>query len=86
MERHESSPSDLSPEQMAQTREWARVWKATGAALEKIRRAELRAIDGPRAIELLCGPADYTVPPRAPKPTSGLVEQQYWFMKVGRRD
>ena len=25
------------------------------------------------------GPADYTCPPRAPKPTSGLVEQQPWF-------
>ena len=34
---------------------------------------------------LLCGPADYRVAPRAPKRTSGLVEQQYWFMKAARQ-
>ena len=35
-----------------------------------------------RAIELLCGGWDYTVEPRAPKPGSGLVEQQYWFKRA----
>ena len=39
-----------------------------------------------RAIALLCGPADYRVPPRAPLPTSGLVEQQYWFKKAAGRE
>ncbi|MBI3296640.1 MAG: hypothetical protein HYZ75_00645 [Elusimicrobia bacterium] len=40
----------------------------------------------PEAVALLYGHADYTVPPRAPKPTSGLVDQQRWFMKAARRD
>ena len=53
-----------------------------GVALEKIRREELRNLDAYKAISLLCGPADYTIAPRAPKPTSGLVEQQFWFMKA----
>jgi hypothetical protein len=54
--------------------------------MDELRRAELRQLDPQRAISLLCGPADYQVPPRAPKPTSGLVEQQYWFMKGMKRD
>jgi len=53
--------------------------------LEQLRRDELRRLDVRRAIALLCGPADYTVAPRAPKPTSGLVEQQRWFQKSPRR-
>ena len=85
-ERPESDLPGPTPESTEQVKQWARTWQAAGAALEKIRREELRAIDGYRAIELLCGPADYTVPPRAPKPTSGLIEQQYWFMKAGRRE
>jgi hypothetical protein len=54
--------------------------------MERLRREELRRLDAQRAIALLCGPADYRVPPRAPRPTSGLVEQQQWFKKAARRD
>lgn len=85
-EHHPSKFADLTPEERAQLQQWAQTWRETGVELERIRREELRNIDGYRAIELLCGPADYTVEPRLPKPTSGLVEQQYWFMKAGRRD
>lgn len=61
------------------------MWREAGPELEQIRRAELRRLDARQAIALLCGPADYAVPPRAPKPTSGLVEQQRWFQKSRRR-
>jgi hypothetical protein len=54
--------------------------------LEQLRREELRRLDARRAIALLCGPADYHQPPRAPRPTSGLVEQQRWFRKGSGRD
>jgi hypothetical protein len=54
--------------------------------MERIRREELRDLDVQKAIALLRGPADYTVAPRAPKPTSGLVEQQRWFMKLAHRE
>ena len=81
-----SKLADWTPEQIALGRKWVQTWKDAGPELERLRREELRRIDPTRAIGLLCGPADYTVPPRAPKPTSGLVEQQYWFMKAARRD
>ena len=51
----------------------------------KIAPRGTRVLDVKKAIRLLCGPADYRVAPRAPKPTTGLVEQQYWFMKARPR-
>lgn len=64
---------------------WVETWRLARIDLERIHRKELRELDTYRVIELLCGPADYTRPPRAPKPNSGLVEQQRLFMKA-RRD
>jgi hypothetical protein len=78
--------ADWSPEQIALGRRWVKAWQDAGPELERIRREELRRLEGNAAIALLCGPADYSVPPRAPKPTSGLIEQQRWFMKAARRD
>jgi hypothetical protein len=72
--------SSWSPEEIALGKRWVRAWSETGPELERLRRAEIRGRDPLQTIALLCGEADYTVPPRAPKPTSGLVEQQRWFM------
>lgn len=69
----------------AAARQWVQVWKEAGPRLEQVRRAELRHLDPQRAIDPLCGEADYTVPPYAPLPTSGLIEQQRWFMRAGSR-
>jgi len=81
-----SSLKNWTPEQVAQGRQWVSAWERAGAAMEKLRRQELRRLDPRRAIEMLCGPADYHVAPRAPKSSSGLVEQQRWFMKAKKRD
>ncbi len=80
------SLADWPPEQVDLARRWVETWKKAGPELEKIRREELRRLDAYQAMALLCGPADYTVPPRCPKPSSGLVEQQRWFMKAAGRD
>ncbi len=74
-----SALAGWTPEQVAAGRRWVQTWREAGPELERIRRDELRRLDARQAIALLCGPADYTRPPRAPKPTSGLVEQQRWF-------
>jgi hypothetical protein len=75
-----------SPEEVALGHRWVRAWREAGEEMERLRRDELRGLDAQRAIALLCGPADYHVPPRAPRPTSGVVEQQEWFQKAVRRD
>ena len=82
MSRRSSALAGWTPEQIEAGRQWVQTWKTAGPELERIRRRELREIDGFRTIAMLCGPADYRVPPRAPKPTSGLVEQQRWFSKL----
>jgi hypothetical protein len=68
------------------TQRWVDTWIAAGEALAEVKRRELQHLDTQKAIALLCGPADYTKEPRAPKPYSGLVEQQYWFRKAAGLD
>jgi glycine/D-amino acid oxidase-like deaminating enzyme len=86
MEPTANSAAELTTDEMAMARRWVQTWQAAAPELERLRREELRQLDPQRAIALLCGPADYTVPPRAPRPTSGLIEQQRWFMKAARRE
>jgi hypothetical protein len=86
MNDESSALSGWTPEQIAVGKRWVETWKLAGADLERIRRREIRQLDTYRTIALLCGSADYTRPPRAPKPYSGLVEQQRWFMKAAGRD
>ena len=61
---------------------WLEAWKRAGSALEEVRRNELRNLDGQQALALLAGIADYHREPRLARPSSGLVEQQRWFMKA----
>jgi hypothetical protein len=75
-------PVGQTPEQLAQLKVWVKAWKDAGEVMERLRREDLKALDSHKTISLLCGPADYTREPFAPKPTSGLVEQQRWFSKM----
>lgn len=84
MNEEPSALAGWSSEQVALGKRWVETWKLAGADLERIRRRELLALDTYDTIALLCGPADYTCPPWAPRPNSGLVEQQRVFMKARR--
>lgn len=84
MKSRPSALSSWSAEQIAAGRRWVKTWQEAAPRLERIRRQELAALDAYTAIAMLCGPADYHVPPRAPKPTSGLVEQQHYFRRMPR--
>ena len=75
-----------SPEQIAAGKLRVQQWQVAAERMEQLRREELRRVDQYRAITLLCGLADYHSPPYAPKPTSGLIEQQRWFLKAAARD
>lgn len=61
---------------------WMQAWRSAREALERVRRDELRSLDGPKTLALLTGPADYRTAPRQARPSSGLVEQQRWFKKA----
>ena len=77
-----SALADWPPEEIALGKRWVDTWQLAAADLERIRRREIRELDTYENIRRLCGPADYTRPPYAPKPWSGLVEQQRWFKKA----
>lgn len=86
MSSETSSLAGWTPEQIAHGQRWVQAWKIAGEDMEQLRRKELREMDASQSIALLCGPANYRIPPRAPKPTSGLIEQQRWFMKAAGRE
>jgi hypothetical protein len=77
---------DLTPKQIALAKRWVETWRLAGENLERIRRKKIRELDIYQAISRLCGSADFTQPPYAPKPWSGLIEQQYWFKKAAGRE
>lgn len=84
MDSPRSALDGWSPEEVARGRAWVAAWRDAGPRLEAIRRQELRELDVFTAISWLCGPADYHEGPRAPKPTSGLIEQQRLFARLRR--
>ncbi len=86
MNNQSSALANWTPEEIAVAKRWVETLQLAGADLERIRRKEIRALDSYGAIALLCGPADYKSSPRAPKPFSGLVEQQRWFKKAYGRE
>jgi hypothetical protein len=82
MDEREDPFAGWTPEQVEVGRRWVETWKHAGVALERVRRQELRALDIPAAIALLCGSSE--APPAPPRGWSGLVVQQSWFMKAAR--
>ncbi len=82
MPDHDHPLAGWTAEQIAEGQRWVETWRKAGIELERIRVAELRTLDARAAIALLCGPPGAPVPP--PRPDSGLIEQQRWFMKAAR--
>lgn len=82
MSNQSSALADWTPEQIAIGRRWVETWRLAGTDLERIRRKEIRELDTYKTIGLLCGTANYKRPPYAPKPWSGLIEQQRLFKKA----
>ena len=78
--------ADWTPEQIALGKKYVQTWKRAAVELERIKRKEIRKLDTYQTISLLCGDADYTKPPYAPKPWSGLIEQQRLFKKAMGRE
>ena len=81
-----SALADWTPEEIALGKKWVETWKLAAEDLERIKRKEIRELDTSKTIALLCGPRDYTKPPYAPKPWSGLIDMQDWFKKAADRE
>lgn len=57
-------------------------WQRVGPLLQEVRDADIRAADTAQAMKVFSGSATWAVANRPALPTSGLVEQQRWFMKL----
>lgn len=84
--KRSSALADWTPEQIALGKKWVETWKLAAEELERIKRKEIRELDTQKALSLLLRDADYTKPPYAPKPWSGLIEQQRLFKKAAGRE
>jgi hypothetical protein len=62
-------------------RQWVETWRTAGVELEAIRRHELRSLNKQDAIRQIFGEENEVSPPVG-EPTSGLVEQQAWFVRL----
>ncbi|MCM3904131.1 MAG: hypothetical protein ND866_20705 [Pyrinomonadaceae bacterium] len=84
--KNTSALADWTPEEIALGKRWVETWQLAAADLERIRRKEIRELDTYQTLLLLFGSRDYSLPPYAPEPWSGLVEQQGWFKKAAERE
>jgi hypothetical protein len=63
---------------------WVDAWKRAGPELEKMREEDVRNASAQRAVKAFSGLLDHALKKSPPEPTSGLVEQQRWFMRMAR--
>ena len=75
----------MKAEKREQYRRYVEQWKHAGPELERIRRAELRALDTRAEVSGMDALADIGLRFARPRETSGLVEMQWWFMKFARQ-
>jgi hypothetical protein len=63
-------------------RAYAARWERAASLLQQVRDADIRAADTAQAMKIFSGSATWAVTNRPASSTSGLVEQQRWFMKL----
>jgi hypothetical protein len=63
---------------------WVQTWKEAGPELEAIRRREVEEADNLQVLALLETAFNHALRSMPPRPSSGLVEMQEWFAKIGQ--
>lgn len=74
----------MTETERALTKRWVDTWAKAAPELQKVRDADIRAADTASMIETCASLFRDAVKNFPPKPTSGLLEQQRWFMKLAR--
>jgi hypothetical protein len=64
------------------TRQWVLTWKSAARELDKIKEKELAELDTTVALNNLSQAFDFAMKNAVPRPSSGLVEQQFYFKKL----
>lgn len=63
-------------------KKWVETWEQAGPILEEIRKEELRNFDYQKNKQIIDEMLQWAVDHAEPRFSSGLVEQQRWFMKM----
>ena len=71
--------------QWAEIRRSVEAWKRAAPVLESVRREDIRSAQTVSSIAAFRGTALARVKAHPPGMTSGLVEQQQWFRRLGDR-
>ena len=69
-------------EEQAALRVRVRQWREAAPLLERQREEDIRLADTGGSLRAFTGSAAWAAVKRPPEATSGLVEQQRWFMKL----
>lgn len=69
-----------------QTQKWVKTWQRTGVALDEIKRRELLAYEYDKKRKIIDEMLQWAQDHRKSRLTSGLVEQQRFFMKIKNRE
>lgn len=74
----------MTDAEKATLKEYAERWKRLGPLLEEQREEDVRRSDTIGAFAFFAGMPLHNLTSFPPEPTSGLVEQQRWFLKIAR--
>ena len=64
------------------TTQWVHTWQQAGKALKNIKIQELRAYDYTKNLPIIDDMLQWAYEHRTTRLTSGLIEQQRWFLKM----
>jgi hypothetical protein len=74
--------AEMSESEACQVRAWARNWAELTPVLEEMRAEQIRSADTEQALRNLDDAFDSAVWLQAPRPSSGLIEQQALFARA----
>ena len=72
----------MTDEEKKLMKKWVETWKRAGPILEEIRKDELRNFDYKKNKQIIDEMLQWAIDHAKPRLSSGLVEQQRWFMKM----
>ncbi len=74
--------AEMTEQEKAQIRAWARNWREAGPILEEIRADEIRVANTVGSMKILDGAFTHAVRSLPARETSGLIEQQAIFSRA----
>ncbi len=72
----------MTTNEREQMQRWVSCWQSAGEALEQIKRQELEAFDYQQHWQMVDDLLRIACERQAERLTSGLIEQQFWFMQL----